>query len=107
MRRAEAIFLCVSTPMAPDGGADLAQLESAVREVRDHLPADSLLVTKSTVPVGTATRFSGCWTAQMVGLAEKPVIIDTRNLVDPRVLERAGAVFRGTGRAPSRDSGAD
>ncbi|MER7081489.1 UDPglucose 6-dehydrogenase [Saccharopolyspora kobensis] len=72
VRRAEAIFLCVPTPMAPDGSANLAQVESAVREVRDHLPADSLLVTKSTVPVGTAARLSELLDRRDVAVVSNP-----------------------------------
>ncbi|MGA7206461.1 MAG: UDP-glucose/GDP-mannose dehydrogenase family protein [Specibacter sp.] len=48
-------FICVGTPQAKTGnGADLDQLHQAVKTLRPHLAADSLVVGKSTVPVGTA-----------------------------------------------------
>ncbi|RKT84321.1 UDPglucose 6-dehydrogenase [Saccharopolyspora antimicrobica] len=53
---AEVVFLCVPTPMGSGGGADLAVVESVAREVREVLPAGCVLVTKSTVPVGTSAR---------------------------------------------------
>ena len=48
----EFIFICVDTPATPSGDADLSRIWQAV----DDLPPDEgrhVLVTKSTVPVGT------------------------------------------------------
>jgi UDPglucose 6-dehydrogenase len=51
----EVHFLCVGTPQRHDGpGADLGQLEAAVDSLAPHLTTRSLVVGKSTVPVGTA-----------------------------------------------------
>jgi UDPglucose 6-dehydrogenase len=47
-------FLCVGTPQARDGAADLSQLHAAADALAPHLTAPCLLVGKSTVPVGTA-----------------------------------------------------
>ena len=47
-------FLCVGTPQAPGGDADLSHLYAAVDALAPHLTRESLLVGKSTVPVGTA-----------------------------------------------------
>ncbi|HJQ48256.1 MAG TPA: UDP-glucose/GDP-mannose dehydrogenase family protein [Amycolatopsis sp.] len=52
----EVVFLCVPTPMGIAGLADLAAIESVVEEVRDLLAPGSVVVNKSTVPVGTAER---------------------------------------------------
>jgi UDPglucose 6-dehydrogenase len=53
---AEAVFLCVPTPMGAGGAADLRAVESVAAEIREVLPAGCALVTKSTVPVGTSKR---------------------------------------------------
>ncbi len=53
---AEVVFLCVPTPMGVGGMADLGAVESVVDEVRDLLSPNSVVVNKSTVPVGTAER---------------------------------------------------
>jgi UDPglucose 6-dehydrogenase len=53
---AEVVFLAVPTPMGVGGVADLAAVESVVREVRELLAPDCVLVNKSTVPIGTAAR---------------------------------------------------
>ena len=52
---ADIHFLCVGTPQVKDGlAADLTFVTSAVRAIAPHLKSGSLVVGKSTVPVGTA-----------------------------------------------------
>jgi UDPglucose 6-dehydrogenase len=50
---AEVVFLCLPTPMDPSGRADLRALYSVVGQIRTELEPGAVLVTKSTVPVGT------------------------------------------------------
>jgi UDPglucose 6-dehydrogenase len=50
---AEFVYLCVPTPQAADGGADLSFVESVAAEVGPHLRPESIVVNKSTVPVGS------------------------------------------------------
>lgn len=48
-------FICVGTPQSKDGlAADLTYVKSAVAAIAPHLKSGSLVVGKSTVPVGTA-----------------------------------------------------
>ena len=54
---AEFVFLCVGTPPRPDGSPDLMQLESAIQSLAPYLLENTIIVNKSTVPVG-----SGNWT---------------------------------------------
>ena len=53
IRDAEVVFLAVGTPPAADGSADLSALWKVVESIAPHLHADAVIVTKSTVPVGT------------------------------------------------------
>jgi UDPglucose 6-dehydrogenase len=53
VRPARIVFLAVGTPSAADGSADLSGIWRAVDEMADHLSSDAIVVTKSTVPVGT------------------------------------------------------
>ena len=52
-------FICVGTPQQKDGlAADMTYVNSALESIAPHAKADSLIVGKSTVPVGTAARLS-------------------------------------------------
>jgi len=51
---AEAIFIAVGTPSRRgDGHADLSYVNAAAREIASNLKGFTVIVTKSTVPVGT------------------------------------------------------
>ena len=52
----EVIFLCVSTPQRSDGTTDISMVDSAVSSIAQILPENSILVNKSTVPVGSAQK---------------------------------------------------
>ena len=54
--RAEVIFVCVGTPPRASGEANLVAVERAVRSIARSATNDVVLVQKSTVPAGTATR---------------------------------------------------
>ena len=49
----DIIFIAVGTPMAEDGSANLDYIFSAASDIANNLTHDSLVVIKSTVPVGT------------------------------------------------------
>jgi UDPglucose 6-dehydrogenase len=53
-------FLCVGTPEAAGGNADLSYLYEAASALAQHLESACLVVGKSTVPVGTARRLMSC-----------------------------------------------
>ena len=47
------IFIAVGTPMAEDGSANLDYVFSAATDIANNISHDSLVVIKSTVPIGT------------------------------------------------------
>jgi UDPglucose 6-dehydrogenase len=54
MQGAEAVFIAVGTPSRRgDGHADLQYVFAAVEELADYISSYTVIVTKSTVPVGT------------------------------------------------------
>ena len=53
IRDAEVVFLAVGTPPSDDGSADLSALWSVVDSIASLLHERAVVVTKSTVPVGT------------------------------------------------------
>ncbi|MBA8827605.1 UDPglucose 6-dehydrogenase [Saccharopolyspora lacisalsi] len=69
---AEVVFLCLPTPMSTGGAADLTAVESVAGEIRGRLPAASVVVTKSTVPVGTAARLGRLLDRDDVAVASNP-----------------------------------
>jgi len=50
---AEIVFLAVGTPPSADGSADLTALWKVIDAIAPHLGPATVVVTKSTVPVGT------------------------------------------------------
>jgi UDPglucose 6-dehydrogenase len=52
--QAEFVFLCVQTPQGADGSADLRYVEQASSEIGPVLATGAVVITKSTVPVGSA-----------------------------------------------------
>jgi UDPglucose 6-dehydrogenase len=56
MRASQAIFVAVGTPQAEDGSSDLRYVLAAVQTICDCVESETLLILKSTVPVGTAAK---------------------------------------------------
>jgi UDPglucose 6-dehydrogenase len=50
---ADIVFLCVPTPQGEDGSADLSYIQAAATEIGPSLRPGSIIVNKSTVPVGS------------------------------------------------------
>jgi UDPglucose 6-dehydrogenase len=51
---AEFVYLCVPTPQSDDGSADLSYIRAAAAEIAPLLAPETVVVNKSTVPVGSA-----------------------------------------------------
>ena len=56
VRSARVILIAVGTPPGEDGSADLKHVLAVAREVGRHMTDFKIVVTKSTVPVGTAEK---------------------------------------------------
>jgi UDPglucose 6-dehydrogenase len=56
IKEAEIVFICVGTPQSETGAADLSAVWSVAKEIGKNLNGYKVIVTKSTVPVGTNER---------------------------------------------------
>ena len=70
IRGSEAAFIAVGTPPGEDGSADLKYVLGVAREIGQSMTDYLVVITKSTVPVGTADKVRGA-------VAE---VIDTRDV---------------------------
>jgi UDPglucose 6-dehydrogenase len=110
---AEFVFLCVPTPQGDDGSADLSYVEAVAAEISPNLAPGTVIVNKSTVPVGSTLvveRVLGRTDVQVVSnpefLREGTAVADSlhpeRIVVgadDQAAAARVGELFAGT-RAP-------
>lgn len=53
IRSADIVYIAVGTPMLEDGEADLSYVREAARTIGQHMNGYKVVVTKSTVPIGT------------------------------------------------------
>ena len=56
IQKNEIIYICVGTPSKQDGSADLTYVEQVARAIGTYMNEYKVVVTKSTVPVGTAEK---------------------------------------------------
>ena len=64
VRRARVVFIAVGTPPGEDGSADLQHVLAVASAIGKHMNEHKVVVTKSTVPVGTATKVRSAIQAQ-------------------------------------------
>lgn len=53
LKLSNVVYIAVGTPQNEDGSADLKYITDAAINIANHLTKDTVVVTKSTVPVGT------------------------------------------------------
>jgi UDPglucose 6-dehydrogenase len=69
---AEFVYMCVPTPQGLDGSADLSYLEAAARQIAPQLRARSIVINKSTVPIGTTRLVERCLERSDVQVVSNP-----------------------------------
>ena len=85
---AEFIFVAVGTPSGVDGEADLKYIRTAVESIAKHLNGYTIIVNRSTVPVGT-----GDSTAQTLIERGKQQGIDFQVVSNPEFTREGSAVY--------------
>ncbi len=111
VREAEFTFLCVPTPERLDGSADLTYLERAAAEIAPHLPFGSVVINKSTVPIGSTRLVEQTIARQDITVVSNPEFLREGTAVqdslrpdrivvgadDQDSAARVGALFASTG----------
>ena len=85
---AEFIFVAVGTPSGVDGEADLKYIRTAVESIAKHLSGYTIIVNRSTVPVGT-----GDSTAQTLIERGKQQGVDFQVVSNPEFTREGSAVY--------------
>lgn len=89
IENAMVCFICVDTPVAPEGKADLSRVEDVALSLAEHMNDYLVIVNKSTVPVGTGDRV-----AQLInaGLEKRGCSIPFDIVSNPEFLKEGNAV---------------
>jgi UDPglucose 6-dehydrogenase len=112
MAGAQLAFIAVGTPSGDDGSADLSYVDAAARDIGRSMTNFTVVVTKSTVPVGTADRVRSILAAnakQPFAVASNPEFLKEGDAVndflkparvivgvdDPRAEEMLRELYRG------------
>ena len=85
----ELIFIAVGTPPDEDGSADLQYVQKVAATIGRHLQRYTVVVNKSTVPVGTADRVREAVAAE---LAARQVAVEFDVVSNPEFLKEGAAV---------------
>ncbi|MCH7474845.1 MAG: UDP-glucose/GDP-mannose dehydrogenase family protein [Gemmatimonadetes bacterium] len=56
VERSDIVFIAVGTPPDEDGSADLQHVVAVAEMIGEHMNSPKIIITKSTVPVGTADK---------------------------------------------------
>ena len=89
VRHAEVIFIAVGTPPDEDGSADLSHVLAVAKSIGQELQDYRLIVTKSTVPVGTAAKVRAAIAKE---LENRGVDIEFSVASNPEVLKEGAAI---------------
>ncbi len=87
--KSDVVFICVGTPPDEDGSADLKHVISVARECGRHMNNYKLIITKSTVPVGTSSKVN---TAVQEELTKRNLNIDFDVASNPEFLKEGAAI---------------
>jgi UDPglucose 6-dehydrogenase len=89
VRASLSVFIAVPTPSRPDGATDLTAVEAVAREIGSTLDGYKVIVTKSTVPVGTAELVRG-WVEEELAKADRDVRFSVGS--NPEFLREGAAI---------------
>jgi len=90
LNKSDVIFIAVGTPPAEDGSADLQYVEQAARQIGNFINRYTIIVDKSTVPIGTGQKVKS-WISEELGKRGLNVEFDV--VSNPEFLREGTAVY--------------
>jgi UDPglucose 6-dehydrogenase len=87
--QSELFFIAVGTPPTDDGSPDMSYVYGVAKEIGQLIERYSIVVTKSTVPVGTADRIRGIIQAE---LEVRGVAVEYDVVSNPEFLKEGAAI---------------
>jgi len=90
LRESTVVFIAVGTPPTDDGGADLSHVEAAARQIGSLMDKYTVIVDKSTVPIGTGRKVQG-WVNEELSKRGKHIEFDV--VSNPEFLREGSAVY--------------
>ena len=87
VRTSQFVFICVPTPPAEDGSADLSHVQQAAVEIAQHVGDYKVIVNKSTVPIGSSRL------VERIVRERLPAQIEFDVASNPEFLREGSAVF--------------
>ena len=97
----DVIFIAVGTPPKEDGTADLQYVLKVAQDIASHLTRQTVIVNKSTVPVGTVDLVEQTISETLAGRSRSDVIFDVCS--NPEFLKEGSAIS--DFRKPDRTNG--
>ena len=80
-KNAEFHFLCLPTPSNEDGSCDLSFLEKGINEISSVVKPNSIVVNKSTVPLGTAKKIQKALRRKDTHVVSNPEFLSEGNAI--------------------------
>jgi UDPglucose 6-dehydrogenase len=90
LKESNVVFIAVGTPPADDGSADLVYVQAAARQIGSLIDKYTVIVDKSTVPVGTGRKVTG-WVSEELEKRGQKIEFDV--VSNPEFLREGSAVY--------------
>jgi UDPglucose 6-dehydrogenase len=90
VRESDAVFVAVGTPPAKNGGADMRYVEQVARDIGRYIEKYTVIVDKSTVPVGSGRQVKA-WVQQELDSRGEKIPFDI--VSNPEFLREGTAVY--------------
>ena len=90
IKASKVVFIAVGTPSLEDGSADLSYVEAVSNEIASCMEQYTIIVNKSTVPIGTAKKVS-LWIQNKLKKLNKNISFNV--VSNPEFLREGSAVY--------------